>query len=105
MVKHIVLFSLSEALSEKEKYDLILEIRSQFEALPAAIPCLRRLRILENINPQEEYDIALIAYLDSFSSVGKYAHHPAHTSLVERYIAPHVSKRACVDIAYPCDTL
>ncbi len=97
MVRHIVLFALSKELSETQKYNIIVQIQQAFHQLPARIEGLQSLQIEHNINPQEPFDFALIATLNSFEDLQHYANNPEHKALVQQLIAPHVAQRACVD--------
>lgn len=98
MIKHIVLFELSDELSHDEKACVIQRVKEAFEQLPERIECLRCLRIAPNLNPSESYDFALIADLDTMQDVKTYAEHSEHVTLVSQMIKPHLKARAAVDI-------
>lgn len=98
MIKHIVMFRLSDELSERELMDIITQAKSDLEALVPQIEVLRDLKVYTNINPKEEYHFSLIADLDRFEDVETYAQHPAHVKIVTDLIKPNLAKRACVDI-------
>ena len=100
MIRHIVLFKLSDELSTSEKHEQINTIKKRFEPLSEEIEGLVCLRVEININPKEEFDFALIADLEGEEYIEKYAQHPAHKGLVAELIAPHLAKRACVDYVF-----
>lgn len=98
MIHHIVLFKFESLPKNTLKEDFLKEAKEAFETLPDLIDCLVEMRSHININPNEEYDLMLQGVIATESDIEKYAQHPEHVKLVERYIKPYVAKRACVDV-------
>lgn len=97
-IHHYVLFQFNYKLTEEEKNSIFDEIKVEFEKLPNKINCLNQLTIYRNINPDEDFDILLKAIVPSIEDVPNYSKHPAHMEMVQKYIKPYMSSRACVDI-------
>lgn len=94
MIKHIVCFKLKGSAEERRKtarafVDAIL-------ALPEKIECLRHVEAGVNVNPNEKWDVTLIATLDNLDDVNVYAKHPAHVAAAA-LLADFKEERACVD--------
>ncbi len=96
MIKHVVLFQLKEFTSESEKTKKLNEIKEALEALPAIIPEIKSLEVGINVNPAEQYDIALVTSFNNLEELEVYVKHPDHVA-VGGIIRPVLEKRACVD--------
>ncbi len=96
MVKHIVLFKLKPELTVAQRAAVGAEFKQAIEALPTQIACLRRVEVGLNVNPDEQFDVALYSEFDSLEDVRAYAVHPAHVAAAG-IIRPHVAARACSD--------
>lgn len=94
MVKHVVTFRLS---GEPEQKRAIAErFCAALNELPAVIPQLISIESGVNINPDEIWDVVLIASLERLEDVAAYSVHPAHVAAAS-IIAPVKLERACVD--------
>lgn len=100
MIKHVVMFKLTEFNTPEEKQAKMQEIKDRLEALTDIIECLRYIHVGFNINPQETWDIILTTELDSLEDVQIYANHPAHVAVSKDVIAPVKADRACVDYSF-----
>ena len=94
MVKHVATFPLNGP--KQFRRDVATRFCSALLELPALIPELKGMEAGVNINPDEKWDISLIATADSLADIAAYSAHPAHVRAVE-IIAPHKAERACVD--------
>ena len=99
MVKHIVMFKLKDEASEADKRAAMHAFKQAIEALPAQIPVIRRIEVGLNINPDEQWHIALYGEFDTLDDVKSYASHPAHVA-AGKLLADVRESRACVD--YEC---
>ena len=79
MVRHIVMFKLTEFATPAEKTAKMQEIKSKLEALIHKIDVLRLIRVDFNINP---------------------ADHPEHVAVSKGIIGPIKADRACVDYEF-----
>ena len=96
MVKHIVLFRLKKEIATDEKMVVMKEFKKAIEALPEKIPFIRKIEVDFNINPDEEYDMALYSEFDTLEDVKAYSVHPDHKA-AGSIIADVKEARACVD--------
>ncbi|MGQ1785518.1 MULTISPECIES: Dabb family protein [unclassified Saccharicrinis] len=96
MIRHAVLFKLQEFESNAAKNDKMNELKSALEALPAKIDVIKRLEVGLNINPAEEFDIALMVDVDSLETLDIYNQHPEHVA-VSKILRPVLTSRSCVD--------
>lgn len=99
MVKHIVLFKLKNMDSQEEKLGIMNKFKAAIEALPAKIPVIRKIEVGLNMNPAEDYDIALYSEFDTLEDVNFYAKHPDHVAAAG-IIAEVKDGRACVDYEF-----
>lgn len=96
MVKHIVLFKLKADASEAEKLSVAKSFKEAIEALPASIPYIRKVEVGININPVEQWNIALYSEFDTLDDVKAYAAHPLHVAAAG-LLAKLKEARSCVD--------
>ena len=96
MVKHIVLFKLKNEVPVAEKQAVALKFKTAIEALPAVIPFIGKVEVGVNINPDEQWNIALYSEFKTLDEVKAYAVHPAHVAAA-KLLADVKESRACVD--------
>lgn len=94
MVKHIVTFKLTG--TAEERLDVACRFKDALMELPSKIEVLRSMEVGINGNPAEDWDVVLIAVVDSMADVDVYARHPAHVAAAS-LLAGHKEARACVD--------
>lgn len=97
MVKHIVSFKLSG--SEEERRQVANDFKEALLALPNQIDVLQSMEVGINENPAEQWDVVLIAIVNSMADVEVYAKHPAHVAAAG-LLAGHKADRACVDFEF-----
>lgn len=96
MIRHIVIFKLKPAMSAQEKKSVMTAFKSDIEALPAVINCIRNIRVGLNVHADEVCDICLESVFDTLDDVRAYSVHPAHRAVAGR-LAPYIEVRSCVD--------
>ena len=94
MVKHIVSFKLTG--TDEERRRVAQEFKDALLALPQQIDVLRSMEEGINENPAEQWDVVLIAVVDTMADVEVYAKHPAHVAAAA-LLAGHKADRACID--------
>lgn len=94
MVKHIVSFKLSG--TDAERREVAERFKAALLALPEQIEVLRSMEVGINENPSEQWDVVLVATVDTMDDVEVYAKHPAHVAAAG-LLAGHKADRACVD--------
>lgn len=100
MIRHIVMFKLTEFATPVDKQAKMQEIKTGLEALIDKIDVLRMIRVDFNVNPEEAWDVILTTELDSLEDVKTYATHPEHVAISKGIIGPVKADRACVDYEY-----
>lgn len=96
MVKHIVLFKLKNSVPEAERLSAMKKFKQAIEALPGVITFIRKVEVGFNINPDEQWTIALYSEFDTLEQVKAYSSHPAHVAAASN-LANVKESRACVD--------
>lgn len=100
MVRHIVMFKLTEFASPADKQAKMQEIKTELESLINKIDVLHLIRVDFNINPEETWDIILTTELNTLEDVKTYANHPEHVAVSKGIIGPVKADRACVDYIF-----
>ena len=100
MIRHSVMFKLTEFATPADKQAKMQEIKTGLEALIDKIDVLRMIRVDFNVNPEEAWDVILTTELDSLEDVKTYATHPEHVAISKGIIGPVKADRACVDYEY-----
>lgn len=96
MVKHIVLFKLKNDVSEAEKLAVAQKFKAAIEALPQVISFIKHVEVGININPNEQWNIALYSEFNTLEEVKAYSAHPAHVAAA-KLLAEVKESRSCVD--------
>ncbi len=94
MVKHIVTFKFKG--DDNKRRQVAEEFKAALLSLPEQIDVLRSMEVGINENPNEQWDLVLIAVVDKMEDVDIYAKHPAHVAAAT-IIAKVKDSRACVD--------
>lgn len=81
MIKHIVMWRLSEAAGAKA--DNALELKRRLEGLNGKIPGLLKLEVgIDFSRESESSDVVLYSEFDSNAALQAYQAHPAHAEVV-----------------------
>lgn len=101
MIKHIVMFKLSEnadGKTKKENLDIALNMLKNFKEL---IPVIKDFKAVANSAdaPNSNYDIALICDFESIDDLNEYQNHPEHLKF-GKFITQVRESRACIDYEY-----
>lgn len=101
MIKHIVMFKLSEnadGKTKKENLDIALNMLKNFKEL---IPVIKDFKAVANSTdaPDSNYDISLICDFESIDDLNEYQNHPEHLKF-GKFITQVRESRACIDYEY-----
>ena len=99
MIKHIVLFKLSDSITDEKRTEIISKFKSIIESLPQKIEKLLHAEVGSNINSKETFDISLIAHVEKLEDVAIYDKDPEHQKAVA-VLKGNVAQRCCVDCEY-----
>ena len=94
MIKHVVSFKLSG--SPEERLEKAESFKKALMDLPGKIECLKGMEVGINCNPDEKWDVVLIATVDNMKDLAVYASHPHHLAAAA-IIKDCKADRACVD--------
>ena len=98
MVKHIILWKLSEDLSAEEKEKVKAGIKEGLEGLVGKVPGLLECKV--NISGRldsSNCDVMLDSTLESPEALKGYAVHPAHVAVADGKVRPYTVLRTCLD--------
>lgn len=96
MIKHIVLWNFVETLSDEEKKEAGLKMKSILEPLKDVIPGVISLKVVINELESSNRDIALIGEYESEEALKGYAIHPKHVE-AGKYVKTVTCNRTCMD--------
>lgn len=101
MIKHIVMFKLSEdaeGKTRKENLDIALDMLKNFKEL---IPIIKDFKAVSNAPnaPDSNYDLALICDFENIEDLNAYQTHPEHLKF-GKFITKVRESRACIDYEY-----
>lgn len=97
MVKHVIIWTLKEELTENEKNKIKSEIKEGLEALAGKISGLMEIKVQTDMLPSSNGDLMLDSAFESFEALKGYAIHPEHVKVAENKVKPFTSGRYCVD--------
>lgn len=97
MVRHRIIWTLKETLTETEKSQVKIAAKENLEALCGVISGLRSLEVVIDLLPGSNGDMMLDSLFDSEDALRFYATHPRHVFVADTYVRPYTASRACVD--------
>lgn len=98
MVKHIILWTLNPELTETQKAEVKLGIKTGLEGLKGKVPGL--LDVVVNIDGRlasSNCDVMLDSTLENEAALKAYATHPAHVAVADTKVRPYTVQRTCLD--------
>lgn len=99
MVKHIVMWSFKEELSEKERMDAAEKIKEGLEGLVGVVPGLLSAQVVIHPIPSSTHSLCLITELDTPEALKAYAVNPDHLK-VAGFVRSVTCNRACMDYEF-----
>lgn len=98
MVKHIILWTLKDSLSEEEKIQIKKSIKEGLESLKGVIPGLIDINVqIDGRLASSNADLMLDCTLESEEALKGYAVHPAHVAIANSRVRPFTEIRSCLD--------
>lgn len=98
MVKHIILWTLKDSLSEEEKIQIKKSIKEGLESLQGVVPGLTDIKVqIDGRLASSNADLMLDCTLESEEALKGYAVHPAHVAIANSRVRPFTSIRSCLD--------
>jgi len=97
MVKHVILWTLKENLSEEEKAKVKADIKSGLEGLAGQIPGLTEIRVNIDGLASSNADLMLDSTFTDEEALKAYAVHPKHVEVADGRVRPYTASRTCLD--------
>lgn len=97
MVKHIILWTLKDSLSETEKETVKQEIKEGLEGLKGKIPGLLDIHVQTECLASSNADLLLDSSFESEEALKGYAVHPEHVAVADGKVRPFTAVRSCLD--------
>lgn len=98
MVKHVILWTLNDSLSDSEKETVKKGIKEGLEGLKGQVPGLLDVKvIIENRLASSNADVMLDSTLESAEALKAYAVHPSHVAVADSKVRPFTKLRSCLD--------
>lgn len=98
MVKHIILWTLKDSLSEEEKIQIKKSIKEGLESLKGVIPGLIDINVqIDGRLASSNADLMLDCTLESEEALKGYAVNPAHVAIANSRVRPFTAIRSCLD--------
>ena len=98
MVKHIILWTLKDSLSEEEKIQIKKSIKEGLELLQGVVPGLTDIKVqIDGRLSSSNADLMLECTLESEEALKGYAVHPAHVAIANSRVRPFTAIRSCLD--------
>lgn len=97
MVKHIILWTLKDSLSETEKESVKQEIKEGLEGLKGKIPGLLDIHVQTECLASSNADLMLDSSFESEEALAGYAVHPEHVAVADGKVRPFTAIRSCLD--------
>ena len=97
MIKHVIIWTLKDTLSDAEKIEIKSNAKLNLEALVGKIDGLIDLKIITDFLPTSNGEMMLDSTFDSFEALKAYAMHPAHQAAANEFVRPYTASRSCVD--------
>lgn len=97
MVKHVILWTLKDDLSEEEKADVKKGIKEGLEGLKGKVPGIVEIKVNINGLTSSNADLMLDSTFDSEEALKEYAVHPEHVAVADSKVRPYTKIRSCLD--------
>ena len=98
MVKHIILWTLKDSLSEEEKIQIKKSIQEGLESLQGVVPGRTDIKVqIDGRLSSSNADLMLECTLESEEALKGYAVHPAHVAIANSRVRPFTAIRSCLD--------
>ena len=101
MVRHIILWTLRNDMTEQEKNERALAIKKGLESLAGRIPGLLSIKVVASGKlPTSNADVMLDSSFTDFDALKGYAVHPDHVAVADGIVRPYTASRTCLDFEY-----
>ena len=97
MVKHIILWTLKDELSDEEKQSVKVGIKEGLEGLAGQIHGMVDISVRIDSLESSNADVMLDSTFDSEEALKGYSVHPKHVAVADTRVRPYTAVRSCMD--------
>ncbi len=97
MVKHVILWTLKDELSEEEKVAVKQGIKEGLEGLKGKVPGIVDIKVNINGLASSNADLMLDSTFENEDALKAYAVHPEHVAVADSKVRPYTKIRSCLD--------
>lgn len=97
MIKHVIIWTLKDELTEEEKVNVKAGIKEGLEGLAGQIPGLTEIKVNVNGLASSNADVMLDSTFETEEALKNYAVHPAHVKVADEKVRPYTKIRSCLD--------
>lgn len=97
MVKHIIIWTLKEELTNEEKTKIKAEAKCALEALSGNIEGLIDIKLITDLLPSSNGEMMLDSTFESTEALAHYQKHPLHVAAADTFVRPFTAQRLCID--------
>ena len=97
MVKHVILWTLKDELSDEEKVSVKKGIKEGLEGLKDKVPGIVDIKVNINGLASSNADLMLDSTFESEDALKGYAVHPEHVAVADSKVRPYTKIRSCLD--------
>ena len=97
MVKHVIIWTLIDGISDEEKAKAKKDIKAGLEGLAGKIPGLINIKVNIDGLSSSNTDLMLDSTFEDEASLQGYAVHPAHVDVATNIVRPYSKIRSCFD--------
>lgn len=97
MVKHVIIWTLNDTLSDEEKVEVKKNIKEGLEGLKGVIPGMIDITVQIDGLSSSNTDLMLDSSFEDEDSLKGYAIHPAHVAVATGKVRPFTKIRSCFD--------
>lgn len=101
MVRHVILWKLSDELTPEEKQTVKQGIKEGLEGLLGKVPGLLEIHVnIDGRLDTSNADVMLDSVLADAAALKGYAQHPDHLAVANGKVRPYTVLRTCLDYEY-----
>lgn len=97
MIKHVILWTLKDSLSETEKAEVKKGIKEGLEGLKGKIPGLIDIKVNIECLASSNAEVMLDSTFETAEALAGYAVHPEHVAVADGKVRPYTATRTCMD--------
>ena len=97
MVRHVIVWSLKDELSDSEKEAIKAGIKAGLEGLTGKIPGLIEIKVNTEPLASSNCDLMLDSSFETEEALKGYAVHPEHVAVADGKVRPFTKSRVCMD--------